>query len=120
MPTKRLCIGAIATVGILKGLGASEALTNRLARRVAAAIGLSPASPINNDGGSMTIDPAISTNDGPPRSLEELLGRLSSGDLGTVYGSDGTMPRIEQAEAESAFRRAKLFSLGIPFADPAL
>lgn len=120
MPRKRLCLGAIVALVVLKGLEASEALTKRLLHRVAVVIGPSGGSSSSGiDGGSM-IDPAILTNDEPPRSLEELLRRLNSWDLGRVYGSDNAMPRMEQTYAENAFTRAKLFSIGIPFADPAL
>ena len=120
MPMKKMCLGAIAALVVVKGLGASEALTKRLIHRVAVIVGPSVDSSSSGvDGGSM-IGPAISTNDEPPRSLEEFLGRLNSWDLGRVYGSDGAIPRIEQADAENAFTRAKLFSIGIPFADSAL
>ncbi len=144
MSMKRLCLGAIAALVVLKGLGFSQASVQRptarqrvavkdrcrvvvisaiddqeemrlLTYRVASAIGLmTEQSSRSNDGALIALDLAIRAEGRPPKSLEELLGRLSLLFLRSVYADDETVRCITDADAMTAYMRVKSFPLRAP------
>jgi hypothetical protein len=147
MPMKKMCLGAIAALAVLKGLGFSRASVQRptarqraavkdrcrvvvisaiddqeqmhlLTYRVASAIGLmSEQSSRGNDGALIALDLAMRAEGRPPKSLEELLRRLSLLFLRSVYGDDETVRCINDADAMTAYMRVKSFPLRAPSVD---
>lgn len=144
MPMKKMCLGAIAALVVLKGLGFSRASVQRpaasqgaavkdryrvvvinamddqeqmrlLTYRVASAIGLmNEQSSRGNDGALIALDLAMRAEGRPPKSLEELLGRLGLLFLRSVYDNDETVRCITEADAMTAYMRVKSFPLRAP------
>ena len=140
MPSKRLCLGMLATLVLLKQVGARRALVERslsrcvsvartklgmapggnarhidadlAVRRVASMVGLpvDRVSSGSDDGALMALDLAMRAEDRLPRSLKELLGRLNTLVLRGHYESLAPWA-LDDLDVKTAYRRVKSFEV---------